>query len=254
MMNKPYLSIIIPSYNEEENLKNGVLQDVDEYLSKQKFSPEVIIVDDGSRDRSIELIEEFIKNKKNYRLIRNNHGGKAIAVMTGMIQSQGDIALFTDMDQATPLREIEKLLPSFEKGKDIVIGSRQGRKGAPLIRKLMAWGFSVLRTLLLGLPFKDTQCGFKAFNRKSIEQVFVPLLRRWEKHLNKKGAAVNAGFDVETLFLAKKIGFQIAEVPVEWHYVGSERVQAIRDSIDALQDMLKIRINDLLGSYSEFKA
>jgi glycosyltransferase involved in cell wall biosynthesis len=82
-MNKPYLSIIIPSYNEEENLKNGVLQDVDEYLSKQKFSPEVIIVDDGSRDRSIELIEEFIKNKKNYRLIRNNHGGKAIAVRTG---------------------------------------------------------------------------------------------------------------------------------------------------------------------------
>lgn len=253
-MSKSHISIIIPSFNEEENLKNGVLQDVEEYLAKQDFSPEVIIVDDGSKDRSIEIIEEFIKDKKNYRLIKNNHGGKAIAVMTGMIESKGEIALFTDMDQATPLREIEKLLPEFEKGHDIVIGSRKGRKGAPFIRKMMAWGFSVLRTILLGLPFKDTQCGFKAFNRASIEQVFVPLLKRWEKHLNKKGAAVNAGFDVETLFLAKKIGFQIAEVPVEWHYVGTERVQAIRDSLDALQDMLKIRINDLSGSYSEFKA
>ena len=253
-MNQPIFSVIIPSYNEEDNLKNGVLQQVDDYLSKQKYRYEVIIIDDGSQDQSIKLIEEFIENKKNYRLIRNNHGGKAIAVMTGMIESQGEVALFTDMDQATPLKEIEKLMPRFEEGYDIVFGSRKGRKGAPAIRKLMAWGFSFLRTILLGLPFKDTQCGFKAFNRASIDQVFKPLLVRWQKHLNKKGAAVNAGFDVETLFLAKKIGFKIAEVPVEWHYVGSERVQAIRDSLDALQDMLKIRVNDLTGSYHEFKA
>ncbi len=252
-MSKPLFSIIIPSYNEEDNLRNGVLQDVDTYLSKQDYQVEVIIVDDGSKDQSIQLIEDFIENKKNYRLIRNNHGGKAIAVMTGMIESRGEIALFTDMDQATPLREIEKLMPKFEAGYDIVFGSRKGRKGAPAIRKLMAWGFSVLRTILLGLPFKDTQCGFKAFNRESIDKVFKPLLVRWQKHLNKKGAAVNAGFDVETLFLAKKIGFKIAEVPVEWHYVGTERVQAIRDSLDALQDMVKIRINDFAGSYQEFK-
>jgi glycosyltransferase involved in cell wall biosynthesis len=252
-MSKPLFSIIIPSYNEEDNLRNGVLQDVDTYLSKQDYQVEVIIVDDGSKDQSIQLIEDFIENKKNYRLIRNNHGGKAIAVMTGMIESKGEIALFTDMDQATPLREIEKLMPKFEAGYDIVFGSRKGRKGAPAIRKLMAWGFSVLRTILLGLPFKDTQCGFKAFNRESIDKVFKPLLVRWQKHLNKKGAAVNAGFDVETLFLAKKIGFKIAEVPVEWHYVGTERVQAIRDSLDALQDMVKIRINDFAGSYQEFK-
>jgi hypothetical protein len=187
-------------------------------------------------------------------LIKNNHGGKAVAVMTGMIESRGKIALFTDMDQATPIQEIEKLLGQFEKGFDIVIGSRSGRKGAPLIRKLMAWGFSVLRTLILGLPFNDTQCGFKAFSRQSIEKVFVPLLRRWQKHLKQNGAAVNAGFDVETLFLAKKIGLKIDEVKVEWHYVGTERVQAIRDSLDALQDMLKIRINDLTGSYNEFKS
>lgn len=253
-MSNPKLSIIIPSYNEENNLKNGVLSEVENYFSKQSYQYEVLIVDDGSRDNSVKLIEEFTTNKPNFRLIKNNHGGKAIAVMTGMIESRGRIALFTDMDQATPIREIEKLLPQFEKGFDIVIGSRSGRKGAPVVRKLMAWGFSVLRTLILGLPFNDTQCGFKAFNRQSVENVFVPLLKRWQKHLKQSGAAVNAGFDVETLFLSKKIGLKIDEVKVEWHYVGTERVQAIRDSLDALQDMLKIRINDLTGSYSEFKS
>lgn len=250
-MNQPKLSVIIPAYNEEQNIKNGVLDDVDDYLSKQSYSYEVLIVDDGSKDQTVSLIEEFIGAKHNYRLLKNNHGGKAIAVMTGMLESKGGIALFTDMDQATPLSEIEKLLPDFEKGFDIVIGSRKGRKGAPLIRKLMAWGFAVLRTLILGLPFKDTQCGFKAFNRTSVEMIFQQLLKRWRKdHLN--GAAVNAGFDVETLFLAKKMNLAISEVAVEWHYVGTERVQAIRDSLDALQDMLKIRINDLSGSYKGF--
>lgn len=250
-MDQPKLSVIIPAYNEEENLKNGVLNDVDSYLDKQAYTYEVLIVDDGSKDKSVELIEQFISSKKNYRLIRNNHGGKAIAVMTGMLESRGRIALFTDMDQATPLAEIEKLLKEFGNGYDIVIGSRTGRKGAPAIRKLMAWGFALLRTLLLGLPFKDTQCGFKAFNRQAIEMVFQPLLKRWHKH-RLNGAAVNAGFDVETLFLAKKMDLKIAEVGVEWHYVGTERVQAIRDSLDALQDMLKIRINDLTGSYNGF--
>lgn len=252
-MDKLQISIVIPAYNEEDNLKNGVLNDVDAYLSNQKSSYEVLIVDDGSKDGTLKLINDFIDGRKNYRLIKNNHGGKAIAVMTGMLESRGEIALFTDMDQATPLKELEKLLPEFEKGADIVIGSRSGRKGAPAIRKLMAWGFALFRTILLGLPFKDTQCGFKAFNRRSVETVFGPLLKRWEKHLNQKGAAVNAGFDVETLFLAKKMNFQISEIGVEWHYVGTERVQAIRDSVDALQDMFKIRINDWTGSYNEFR-
>ena len=253
-MEKIAISVVIPAYNEEENLRSGVLKEVEEYLSKQKYTYEVLIVDDGSKDQTLSLIEEFIKDKPQYILVKNNHGGKAIAVMTGMLQSKGEIALFTDMDQATPLREIEKLLPEFEKGNDIVFGSRKGRRGAPAIRKVMAFGFSVLRTIVLGLPFKDTQCGFKAFNRASIEKVFDPLLKRWQKHLNKKGAAVNAGFDVETLFLAKKAGFKIVEIPVEWHYVGTERVQAIRDSLDALQDMLKIRLNDWGGNYDNFKA
>lgn len=243
------LSIIIPAFNENENLKKGVLEELESYLKEQKLSYEVLIVDDGSTDGSTEFIEKSIKKHEFFRLIKNNHGGKAVAVITGLLDSKGDIGLFTDMDQATPISEIEKLLPFFNKGFDIVIGSRQGRKGAPVIRKLMAIGFSVIRTLILGLPFKDTQCGFKAFSRNAINAIFPMLKNRWKKHLKEKGAAVNAGFDVETLFLAKKMGFKIKEVPVSWQHVGTERVQAIKDSFDAVVDILKIKINDLFNRY-----
>jgi dolichyl-phosphate beta-glucosyltransferase len=243
------LSVVIPSYNEIDNLKKGVLEEVNTYLQKQKYQFEVIVVDDGSNDGSREYVEKFVSKNKKFKLVKNNHGGKAIAVMTGLIGSSGDVGLFTDMDQATPISELEKILPFFEKNYDIVIGSRQGRKGAPVIRKLMAFGFSMIRTVVLGLPFKDTQCGFKAFNRKSIEAIFPSLKERWRKHLEKKGAAVNAAFDVETLFLARKKGFKVKEVPVAWHHVGTERVQVLKDSIEAVIDILKIRGNDLLGRY-----
>jgi len=243
------LSVIIPAFNEIDNLKKGVLDSVKNYLSSQKYSYEVLIIDDGSTDGSTEFVENYSRKNPDVTLVRNNHGGKAIAVMTGLINSKGEIGLFTDMDQATPISEVEKILDGFNEGFDIVIGSRSGRKGAPLIRKFMAFGFSVVRTIILGLPFRDTQCGFKAFNRKSIDVIFPQLKERWKKHLKEKGAAVNAAFDVETLFLAKKQGFKIKEVKVEWHHVGTERVQVVKDSIEAVIDIFKIRLNDLLGRY-----
>lgn len=243
------LSVVIPAYNEAQNLKKGVLNEVWEYLETKDFEYEVLIVDDGSKDQTVELVKEQIKSKKNFRLIENPHGGKAITVMTGLLQSKGEIDLFTDMDQATPIQEIEKLLPEFKKGFDIVIGSRAGRKGAPLVRKLAAWGFSILRGIILGLPFSDTQCGFKTFNRKSIETIFPKIKDEWGV-VHFKGGAVNAGFDVEVLYIAKKLGFKIEEVPVEWKYVDTERVQVIKDAAAAIYDMLRIRWNDLRGKYS----
>lgn len=243
------LSIIIPAFNEIDNLKKGVLNDVENYLFGQKLKYEVIVVDDGSTDGTREFVEKYAEDNDKFTLIKNNHGGKAIAVMTGLIESKGEIALFTDMDQATPISEIEKLLPYFKEGFDIVIGSRSGRKGAPAIRKLMAFGFSLIRNLVLGLSFKDTQCGFKAFSRTAIKEIFPHLKDRWKKHLKGKSAAVNAAFDVETLFLAKKRGYKIKEVTVDWHHVGTERVQVFKDSIEAVIDILKIRINDLAGDY-----
>ncbi|MBI2600830.1 glycosyltransferase [Candidatus Daviesbacteria bacterium] len=247
-MANPKLSIIFPSYNEEKNIRNGILETVENYLKMVDYPFEALFVDDGSKDQTATLLKEFVKNNKNYRLIENSHGGKAITVITGMLEAKGEVALFSDMDQATPLKEIEKFFPRFDEGYDIVIGSRHGRKGAPFIRKLSAWGFSVLRLIILGLPFKDTQCGFKAFNKSSIEKLFPKIKHEWGV-LHTKGGAVNAGFDVELLYLAKKYGFKIAEVEVEWNYVDTERVQVIKDAAAAIYDMLRIRINDFSGKY-----
>lgn len=255
---KPYLSVVIPAYNEEKNLKKGVLHDVEEYLKKVEYPYEVILVDDGSTDKTAKFVTQFIKGKPSWRLIKASHGGKALAVMRGLLLATGEIALFTDMDQATPLSEVEKFFPYFEKGFstrggpasgwDIVIGSRKGRQGAPTLRKLAAWGFAALRSVILDLAFLDTQCGFKAFNVRAREAVFPKLQGIWDD-MRAKGAAVHAGFDVETLFLARKRGLRIAEAPVKWHYVGTERVQLIRDSIDAVRDLLRIRVNDVMGKY-----
>lgn len=242
------LSIIIPAFNEVKNIKYGVLNQIDEYLNKVNYTYEVLIIDDGSSDKTVEEVEKFINGKENWRLIKAVHGGKALTVMRGLLEAQGEIAVFTDMDQATPLNQIEKFIPKFLENYDIVIGSRHGRKGAPIFRKITALGFAFLRNIILGLPFSDTQCGFKAFNKVSRETVFKKMKNNWEKS-KVSGAAVNAGFDVEALFLAKKLGFKITEVPVDWHYVGTKRVNLLKDSLEAVKDMLRIRWNDLTGKY-----
>ena len=248
------LSVVIPAYNESRNLKKGVLEGVENYLEEKKGDYEVVIVDDGSTDETREIIKKLISKNNKFKLIENSHGGKAMAVMSGMLASVGEVVLFTDMDQATPIKEWDKFSPKFSakggpaSGWDIVIGSRQGREGAPLMRKLAAWGFSVLRGIILSLPLSDTQCGFKAFNRKSIEKIIPKIKDEWGV-VHFKGGAVNAGFDVELLYLAKKYGFKIAEVPVEWNYVDTERVQIVKDAAAAIYDMIRIRVNDLKGKY-----
>lgn len=242
------LSVIIPAYNEEKNLSKEVLSQLGDYLEHQKMNYEVIVVDDGSSDSSVELIKKYIPKNKNFKLIENKHGGKAIAILTGMQEAQGEIILFTDMDQATPINQLEKFIPKFEQGYDLVIGSRTGRKGAPIVRKLAAWGFSVLRTVILGLPFNDTQCGFKAFSKASVLKILPKIKNEWGT-LHFSGGAVNAGFDVELLYIAKKYRFKIAEVDVEWNYVDTERVQVVKDAAAAIYDMLRIRFNDLKGKY-----
>lgn len=242
------LSVVIPAFNEERNLERGVLNEVKSYLESRKFDYELIIVDDGSTDKTKEIIRKNILHNKKFGLIENSHGGKAIAVMTGMLKASGEVILFTDMDQATPINQLDKLLLKFENGYDVVIGSRHGRKGAPFIRQLSAWGFSILRGIILGLPFNDTQCGFKAFTKQAVDKIIPQIENEWGV-VHFKGGAVNAGFDVEVLYLAKKYGFEIAEVPVEWKYVDTERVQVVKDALAAIYDMFRIRWNDLKGKY-----
>ena len=248
MNKKIYLSVVIPGYNEEHNLHAGVLQGVYDYLNKQKYTWEMLFVDDGSTDKTLELAEKFAKNKNNVFVLKESHRGKAGTVTAGILKAKGEIIIFTDTDQATPIDQLEKVLPKFEEGFDVVIGSRHGREGAPLVRKAMAYGFSLLRLLVLRLPFKDTQCGFKAFSAVAAKKIFNRL-KVFDSKNKSTGASVSAGFDLEVLYVARKLGYKIAEVPVDWHHKEGTKVDPIKDSIEGLRGLLMVRLNALQGKY-----
>lgn len=250
-MSKVFLSIVIPSYDEMANLQKGVLDKLDHFLGKASYEYEIIIVDDGSTDGSCEFVEQYALENKGITLIKNSHTGKAGAVTTGILAAKGEYILFTDMDQATPIEQVEKLLPYITDGYDIAIGSRnKTRKGAPLTRKIMANANIVLRSMLIGLSdIKDTQCGFKLFTQQSAQDIFKRI-----KDINKgfqsiNGSAVTAGFDIEILYIAQKLGYKIKEVPVDWLYVETRRVNPIKDSVEGLLDLLRIRGNIVKGVY-----
>lgn len=249
-MTNPFLSVVIPSYNEETNIRLGSLDKVSRYLEKQPYAWEAILVDDGSTDGSPDLMDAFAKANPGFSVMHNMHRGKAETVVSGVIKAKGSIVLFSDLDQATPIAEVEKILPWFDKGYDVVIGSRnRKRQGAPLSRVVMARGFMLLRGIILGLRgITDTQCGFKAFKRHVAKDIFSRL-ELYASHQEVHGPMVTAGFDIETLFLAKQLGFKIKEVPVEWHYVETRRVNPIKDSVQGFVDMVRIRINALQGKY-----
>lgn len=250
-MEKVFLSVIIPCYDEMANLQKGVLEKVNHFLSKKKFSYEVIVVDDGSNDGSIEFVKEFLEENSRFSLIQNAHYGKAGAVTKGMIQAKGKYILFTDMDQATPIEEIDKLLPNFSEGYDIVIGSRGSiRKGAPWTRAVMGSGMILLRTIIVGLhDIRDTQCGFKMFRHKAAMEVFTKIDKLHHGFHKVGGSNVAAGFDVELLYIAKQLGYKIKEVPVKWLYVETRRVNPFHDSIEGLRGLFRIKKNALNGVY-----
>jgi len=250
-MNKPYLSVIIPCYNEENNLKRGVLDEVKKYLKKQPYPWEVIISDDGSTDESLDFLEKYCQKYPNFILLKNPHGGKPFAVRAGIKKAKGKIVLFTDMDQSTPIKEVEKLLPFFEKKYEVVIGSRGlEREGFSLFRRLASRIFRFFRQALLLRNISDTQCGFKAFKNKVAKDLFSQLLI-FKKPAKVKGWRVGA-FDVELLFIAQKRGYKIAEIPVEWRdkdIAGGKQRKFLKESWAMLKEILRVKINDLKGLY-----
>ena len=254
MSNQVKLSVVIPCYNEEENLNRGVLKEVWSYLRKQKYPWEVIISDDGSSDNSLKIATEFAKKHQGFRVLKNKHGGKPWAVWKGIEAAKGEVILFTDMDQSTPIKEVEKLLPWFKKGFDIVIGSRgKTRKDAPWLRKIMALSFLTVRRLLLLRNIIDTQCGFKALRREAALKIFPKLQFFQELDKEVKGWRVSA-FDVELLFIAQKLGYKIKEVEVNWQdrdISQGKQKNFIKESKEMAKEILRVKINDLLGKYRE---
>ena len=250
MADAPYLSVIIPAYNEEPNFKKGALDQVSKYLSKQQYSWEVLVVDDGSEDSTAALCADFARKHNNFRVIKNPHQGKAETVKAGVRQAKGEYILFTDFDQSTPISELEKLLPFFEEF-DIVIGSRQlpgaKREKEPIYRHLMGLVFNLLVQAIAVRGIWDTQAGFKCF-KKDVAKILFEKLKVYGKGKKVKGALVTA-FDVELLFIAKKHNYKIKEVPIIWHHEATTRVSPIKDSLRMLRDVLRIRLNDLRGVY-----
>lgn len=246
----PFLSVIIPAYNEQDNFAAGALEKVARYLAQRKYSYEVIIVDDGSTDGSIPSIQKFVDQKPHWRLIKNPHLGKAQTVATGIMAATGERVLFTDFDQATPLSEVEKLLPFIKKNYHIVIGSREvkgsKREKEPWYRHFMGRGFNLLVSLIALRGIHDTQCGFKLFKANAAQDIFSKLVVYSQK---PEKTAFTGAFDVEVLYLAQKQKLRIAEVPVHWKHIKTSRVNPLKDSLRMFVDLLRIRLTDMVGGY-----
>ncbi|MCR4329732.1 MAG: glycosyltransferase [Candidatus Roizmanbacteria bacterium] len=247
-----HISIIFPIYNEVKNLQKGVLDKVLNYARSQKNVIEVLIVDDGSTDESLSILKkEYIGKYPKLHVLEKKHSGKAFSVIAGIKHAKGNIVLFSDIDLATPIEEAQKLIDEIVNGCDIVIGSRtKERQGAPLIRKFMAYGFILFRSYLIGLPtIRDTQCGFKAFKKKAALDT-ISHLKVYKKELELDRSSVSAGFDLEFLFVAHKLGYKIQEVPVIWRHVETKNVNFLTDSFEAIRDLFRVKLNYIRGKYS----
>jgi len=208
-VHKPFLSVIIPAYNEVNRLPLTLI-DIDRHLSKQEYSYEIIVVNDGSRDSTSEIVERFIPLIKNLRLIDNKiNNGKGAAVKQGMLEAKGNIRLYTDADNSTSVDQFNNMMPYFKQSYDVVIGSRCVPGSAldtpqPLARRLMEKIANIFTRFLLLRGIKDARCGFKAFTEEAANVIFSRTkINRWS-------------MDIESLTLANKLGFTIKEIPVHW--------------------------------------
>ena len=239
------LSVVIPAYNEEERLPL-TLQRVCGYLSTRSISFEVIVVDDGSNDRTAAIAEQFFKSQKGGTVLRNcQNEGKGFSVKRGVLQALGKYILFSDADLSTPIEEVDKLLQPISDGYcDIAIASRAHRGSNVAVsqawyRKLMGKIFNAFVRLLVMRGISDTQCGFKCFKRTVAMAVFQ------RQHLT------GFGFDVEVLYIAQKAAYVILEVPVIWINSPKSRVRLIKDSARMFFDLWQIRVNGLKGRYNQ---
>jgi dolichyl-phosphate beta-glucosyltransferase len=238
------LSIVVPAFNEEQRLPKS-LQDIRAYVKSRSLRAEVLVVDDGSTDATAKVVEDSRAGFPELRLISNRHNhGKGFSVRQGMLEACGEIALFTDADLSTPIAEADKLLAVLrDDAYDGAIGSRAVDRSLievhqPAVREQAGILFNRIVRSLIGLPFQDTQCGFKAFHREKARVIF------------ERQRRAGFGFDPEILFLAQQEGLRIAEVPVRWAHNPATKVNLLGDSLGMFLDVLAIRWNAWMGRYS----
>jgi glycosyltransferase involved in cell wall biosynthesis len=250
--NRPQLSVVIPAYNEEKRLAD-TLRRVIAYFREQTYPVEIIVVDDGSTDRTTAIAQEFTQKHTHVRLIQNEHRGKGYTVRTGVLQACGNHILVCDADLATPIEEEQKLASWLQNGYAIAIASREGmgakRIGEPFYRHLMGRIFNFITRLITVGEFQDTQCGFKMFRADAAHDIFQRVQLYGAQAKKVKGAAVTA-YDVEVLFLALKRGYKVKEVPTEWRYGTMTKVNPLTDSMRNFGDVMRVRLNDWRGKYN----
>jgi glycosyltransferase involved in cell wall biosynthesis len=240
----PQYSIVIPAFNESARIP-ATLQSVVSCIRERGWAAEVIVVNDGSRDATAEVVRAFARNAPEVRLIENpGNRGKGYSVRSGMLQALGEVVMFTDSDLSAPIEEAERLFAAIAAGADIAIGSRWLEKGRqthrqPFYRQLFGRCFNAVTRAVMGLRFADTQCGFKAFTRAAAQTVFqLQTIERW-------------GFDPEILFIALKRGYWIIEVPVSWAHDERTRMSYLKDGMKMLEEIAIIRWNALRGRYGK---
>jgi len=238
----PLLSIVIPAHNEEARLPPS-LEKIDAFLKTQSFEAEVIVVENGSIDRTVEVAEEFAKTHPYVRVIAAAVRGKGLAVKVGMLAARGEYRFICDADLSMPIEEIVRFLPPNINGHDVIIATREGpganRVGEPSYRHFIGRINNLIIKLTAVRGFEDTQCGFKMFNRKAAEDLFGVQ------------QMIGIGFDIELLFIAKRRGYHITEVPITWYFDADSRMRLVGDSLNLLVEIWQIRRNWYRGVYAK---
>ncbi len=241
-MERPFISIVIPAYNESARIGKA-LGEVVRVVRERTWQAEVLVVNDGSTDSTASIVQDFARLHPEVRLLNNpENRGKGFSVRHGVLNAVGEIVMFTDADLSAPMEEAERLFDALHQGADIAIGSRWLQRERqihkqPLYRQFFGRCFNAITRLIMGLPFADTQCGFKAFRRPVAQTIFqLQRIERW-------------GFDPELLFIALKRGYKIQEVPVTWGHDERSRLSYLKDGIKMLEDIAYIRWEAFAGAY-----
>lgn len=244
MSSNPKYSIVIPAYNESARI-GRTLEAVSKCVREHGWDAEVIVVNDGSRDNTADLVRALAVKDPYIRVLENpGNRGKGYSVRNGVLHALGDIVMFTDADLSSPMEEAERLFSAIQDGADIAIGSRwldrtRQTIKQPLYRRFFGRCFNGVTRFIIGLPFADTQCGFKAFRRTAAQTIFqLQRIERW-------------GFDPELLFIALKKGYSIVEVPVSWGHDERSRISYLKDGMKMLEDIGYIRWNQITGVYDK---
>ena len=239
-MTPVFLSIIIPAHNEEKRLPR-TLERVFAFLEKQTYTAEVVVVENGSADRTLEIAQSFATQHPQLRILQNDERGKGLAVRRGMLEARGQFRFICDADLSMPIEEIVKFVPPALTDFDVAIGSREApgavRYNEPAYRHWGGRAINLIIRLLILPGLQDTQCGFKCFSAEASERLFkLQTLPGWS-------------FDIELLFLARRAGMHIHEIPIHWYFGEDSKVSAVRDALNMIRDIFRIHGNARRGIY-----